>query len=635
MIGYVLLCTIILIILTAQIYYISTRKGQERTIYLLFSLLSAFVMIIAFIFEVTATDLNEARRALYMQYIGYTPFIFFFTFETFKACGYKIKKQYLILSTAYTALIFFLVFTNQKYGLYFDEIYLKQAVNGREVLAYTHTTLGMVLSSVIYLLIFVSVANIIAHYSTWSSVLKKQLNYFLFGIIISSIIQIMELANVADWTYHLTYFELSFVVIIYTFGIYKKSTFDIEPLAIDMAMQSMKNAIIVLDKDWTFVYANNAAKEKSNSLNNLLQGSSIDDVENLPDSVKMPHDEGVYEDSYIECNEKVHTRITVKNLVNKNKIIGYMLSFVDITEMKNSLIEAEKIAYTDPLVKVFNRRGFYKKLDELNKGELEKTSMLLVDIDHFKRVNDTYGHDVGDIVLVKLCEILSENVEKTSVVARYGGEEFIVAITNNSLDYSLKKAEEIRKIVERYNFEIAGKVTVSIGVSMYEIGSEIDEVIKRADEALYKAKEASRNAVFYYDIDNKIKPYSNVEISDTTKGSFNELYKFMQAIPFKTIVWDLNRKFICASHEFINMLKTDFETYSKNPKMFNAKEQDGGLISEDIIFKYIRNLKEGQIVEKNWKYVDAEKNIVPTKVSIAKVNYLGQLIIVAYVEDLR
>ncbi len=168
------------------------------------------------------------------------------------------------------------------------------------------------------------------------------------------------------------------------------------------------------------------------------------------------------------------------------------------------------IASYDPLTGILNRRGLHKKIDEIGEDSLQnKASLIVLDIDYFKQVNDKYGHNAGDEVLKNIAKIISDCVSEDDLVARFGGEEFIVLARLN-IDEMLELAEKIRFAVEKYKFHIKRKVTVSIGVIEYRKGDARLTTFEKADRALYTAKESGRNRIFYYDQElNNIVQYTN------------------------------------------------------------------------------------------------------------------------------
>jgi diguanylate cyclase (GGDEF)-like protein len=160
--------------------------------------------------------------------------------------------------------------------------------------------------------------------------------------------------------------------------------------------------------------------------------------------------------------------------------------------------QAEKMAETDPLTNIYNRRKFSRLLDqEIQRIERygRPLSIVLVDIDHFKRVNDTYGHDTGDFVLRKITELIRENARISDILARYGGEEFVIILPETDIEGASKQIERMRKIIEKTSFDGVGNLTISAGITSYTGGDSCQSMITRADKALYLAKEEGRNRV--------------------------------------------------------------------------------------------------------------------------------------------
>jgi two-component system cell cycle response regulator len=163
-----------------------------------------------------------------------------------------------------------------------------------------------------------------------------------------------------------------------------------------------------------------------------------------------------------------------------------------------------EMAITDQLTGLHNRRYMSRHLDNLvaNAYKTDKPlAFLIMDIDHFKSVNDTYGHDIGDEVLREFASRISANVRGIDLACRYGGEEFVVVMPDTDFDFAMTVAERLRKGVEEKAFEISrdpGKlgVTISIGIASSEKeGDTAEALLHRADQALYRAKREGRNRV--------------------------------------------------------------------------------------------------------------------------------------------
>lgn len=197
------------------------------------------------------------------------------------------------------------------------------------------------------------------------------------------------------------------------------------------------------------------------------------------------------------------TKELEKNLIKKEYIVFILLIlffslliFVRIILKENKLYK--KLSQIDVLSGLFNRRFMINRIEEeISKYNRTETpfSILLIDIDYFKEVNDQYGHQKGDLVIKKISKLMNEYSRKTDICARWGGEEFIILATNTNLMGAWELAETLRQVVEKNNFEIKIPLTISIGISTYIQGQAQEMVLKSADEKLYKAKENGRNRV--------------------------------------------------------------------------------------------------------------------------------------------
>ncbi len=158
----------------------------------------------------------------------------------------------------------------------------------------------------------------------------------------------------------------------------------------------------------------------------------------------------------------------------------------------------ENFAAYDNLTKAHSRRYFIEYLsNEISRTERKNTPFCLImfDVDHFKNINDTYGHSTGDEVLKTLISIVQKDLRKSDVLSRIGGEEFTILLPETKIKEAVYTAERARKAVENYIFKDIGKVTVSFGVTAYQEGDIIDDMLKRSDTALYLAKNGGRNRV--------------------------------------------------------------------------------------------------------------------------------------------
>jgi diguanylate cyclase (GGDEF)-like protein/PAS domain S-box-containing protein len=188
--------------------------------------------------------------------------------------------------------------------------------------------------------------------------------------------------------------------------------------------------------------------------------------------------------------------VIVRN--DKNEIINFVGYLSDITEIKEREIELKVLARTDQLTKIYNRVYLDEVLYNQHyryKRNKEVCSIILIDIDYFKEVNDKYGHIVGDKVLIEFAQLLEESVRDSDIVGRWGGEEFLIVLPHTIQSEAKVLAEKLRKKIETHRFDVVVHKTASFGVCSFSDEISIEKLIDKADIALYEAKKSGRNKV--------------------------------------------------------------------------------------------------------------------------------------------
>jgi diguanylate cyclase len=222
------------------------------------------------------------------------------------------------------------------------------------------------------------------------------------------------------------------------------------------------------------------------------------------DSLSGELGEGISEDRVrsIVANLLVET----KNVAEKGRTLEDKLTRAsgEVAELRQNLEVVRREALTDPLTGIPNRKLFESRLREAARNAVETgepMSLLMLDIDHFKRFNDNYGHQLGDQVLRLVAKTLADGVKGRDTPARYGGEEFVIVLPQTRLENAVTVAEQIRrtmvrhKVVRKDTGEEYGVIALSVGASIYRPGEDLGELIRRADAALYHAKHTGRNRV--------------------------------------------------------------------------------------------------------------------------------------------
>ena len=220
---------------------------------------------------------------------------------------------------------------------------------------------------------------------------------------------------------------------------------------------------------------------KLDELNNILSLIKQQKFSELPKVTKPNCEFDIYKNNLINVGQKIKTYISL---------------------LSQKVEEYSDKAYKDGLTNIFNRRFLEEKADELfTKFNINHTpvGIIMLDIDNFKKINDTYGHNIGDLVLINLAKTISNEIRKEDFFIRYGGEEFVLVLPNSNIESTFKIAEKIRKDIESLKINIGSKqlsFTISLGITEIIPSDEnLFDAINRADKNLYKAKNNGKNKV--------------------------------------------------------------------------------------------------------------------------------------------
>ena len=255
-----------------------------------------------------------------------------------------------------------------------------------------------------------------------------------------------------------------------------------------------------MDEDYNTVYM----KMKTHNIRHIpvMNGDKLEGIVSIRDLIHFYQNK--LETSFWEAREELEELKRFEKLSSNDKIEKL---FEEINKYK-------ELSLIDHLTGLYNKRYFQTRINEeitRAKRYNMKLSLIFCDIDHFKRINDSYGHQCGDEVLREIAKILTGEMEdlniiyrlrKSDIIARYGGEEFVIILTDTSKEGASLAAERIRKVIEKHKFRLRGedvKITMSFGVAEFsENAADISAIIKNADYAMYKAKESGRNRVELY-----------------------------------------------------------------------------------------------------------------------------------------
>lgn len=269
-----------------------------------------------------------------------------------------------------------------------------------------------------------------------------------------------------------------------------------------------KDADIVLSEKDNFKYSSLSEIDYLNSIkDDLISKESksfeyqVDGKEHILNTKYIPE-----LDLYLLVEAKTEDFLVhVKDIFYFNLIISLFISFFIIITLvyliKNYNKKLEHLADYDMLTSLNNRRSFKSKLSRqisIHQRNKNSLSLVFIDIDDFKTINDNFGHEVGDKVLIRISNILKSSVRKSDLVARWGGEEFIIVFINSTLEDSIVSIEKIKGLIQSDYLltELAGSdITASFGVTQLKEKDSIDSIINRADQAMYRSKRTGKNKI--------------------------------------------------------------------------------------------------------------------------------------------
>lgn len=348
-------------------------------------------------------------------------------------------------------------------------------------------------------------------------------SFFMYGIFAGIVVPEgpILMASVVNYTFFYEYFGapvqifrafcafLSAVSAITLFKVLREET-EIDMLKFFSAVEHSGDSVIITDREGVIEYVNPRFEE----LTGFRKKEAIGKNPNIVKSGVRPID--FYRDTlwptilsgktfrdYMVNKKKngelYHEYKAIASIRDKHSNISHFVSTgKDVTE--HMLIEEklEKLSETDRLTGLANRLKFDESLlSSIDRAKRYKAglSVIMFDIDHFKKINDTYGHLCGDDVLKIIAKIGKESIRKSDFIARWGGEEFIILQPDIPANEAQTLAERLRQAIESHNFEKAGRITASFGVTHFKEDDTDESFIKRVDDALYLAKENGKNRV--------------------------------------------------------------------------------------------------------------------------------------------
>jgi len=342
-----------------------------------------------------------------------------------------------------------------------------------------------------------------------SSLFRRQALIMVLSSLLPFLGYFVYLGGLSPWGLDITPITLGVTCALLYYGIFHCGIFDLSPMARNLIFNSMRDAVLILDPQDRLLDFNPAAKSLLPVLSKKNLGMAVAPMLNeMPALAKavanaQDREEICLNDLDGRCYEVETLPLFSVPANPASRRVGRAVILADVSAHVRLREELRSRAETDPLTGAANRRRFHQALEvecmRFSRNKLP-VSVMMIDLDEFKEVNDRYGHPVGDTVLRTVAQLLLLSLRKTDLLARFGGEEFAVLLPETSLAGALLIAERVRETIDQKPILAEGcllEVSISIGVASHLEESEAlpEALLKKADLALYRAKALGRNRV--------------------------------------------------------------------------------------------------------------------------------------------
>lgn len=477
--------------------YAIANHSSDRSFFLIFAAICTFLYTAGYLLEIISATLEGAFMGVRMEKMG-TPMLVVFNYlfirDVYGEKRFTFRRNCLLF-----ALPVFNLFTAQAYPLvrlhytnieYFYNGYFANCQGYPGPMSYIATAYNFVL-------VFFSLRRILKHLKEGSRLQKRQSLCLLASLLIPLLVNIYHTISYNYLRPDLNPFAVSVSLALLLYSVRTQNLLNVVPLARAQVIESMADAFIVCGKDFSYLDANRAAKELFPELKTLNPGEPMNQVKQFESESEL----------CLQINGEIRFyKVTQTHIRQSSKDSGICIVFHDITEKETLLKDLYGRATFDPLLHIYNRAAFFDLAGfMLNTDEAKKRSyaLLMIDLDHFKLVNDTYGHPCGDTVLETIAAMVKNHFQKEDIVGRYGGEEIVVLLEDITVGQTFDTVNKLLETIENRTIfcqENTIRITVSIGMAYSPAGSDhfLEEMINQADLALYEAKNGGRNRACLY-----------------------------------------------------------------------------------------------------------------------------------------
>ncbi len=465
----------------------------------------------SYLFELLSTTLKSTWFWLRAEYV-FLPFIPAFTLLMCCAyVGYRPKRWMYVILFAIPLSTVIMQHTNELHHLYYTSLHLSTDTPF-PVSRIEHGPYFYVHSIYLYVCLAIGVLLLLNQARQVRLRFRLQILTMVAGLLTPVIASLFYVSGQSMYGIDLGPVFISVSFIFHSIALFRYRMFNVAPIARDIVFESMTDGVLVINENDVVVDYNHAMKELMLGVTSNLIGRSMEDIlQDRPELIEMF--EAGQDCEHIGWYENVRYcyRIRFSPVFGKNsEQVGRIIHVSDITEQANLQDQLQYLADTDGHTRLFNKTAFmYRAQQELDRiarrgGHL---SMIMFDIDEFKQVNDTFGHEAGDVALLYLAEAVREYADDYMLAGRYGGDEFVLCMPGSDLDAACELAEKLRRHITDGEIAVDHErlcITSSFGVTSVYIAPGEQEIsipllIRQADQALYASKRSGRNRVQVYE----------------------------------------------------------------------------------------------------------------------------------------
>lgn len=503
------------IISTLLAIYVISRKNKARPLYYFSGLMFSTALYgFSYFAEIIMPDLSSAVLALKFEYVGLTflPFFWiclawFYDSESSENDLKILEKQHIIFIIP--IVLIFVVWTNSYHHLVYENILLRPDVSDipLTLLKLSRGPLFWVINGILNLSALTGIIKMIYNIFHKKGDFHGQFALMLLVALFPFVAHVLLLLRMIPLNLDIVPISFALWGLLIFLSMIKIKLFNLLPIAQSMVLNAMEDGVLVVDLRNRIIECNHSARKYFFKEDNFSLGKPLNVLnEQLHRAINNEQKTSEIMLKAVDGYDYIF-KITKSEIEHKlYGILSFLYILQDITQMQTYMNKLEKLASFDDLTGIFNRRHFITiaRMEQIqtdrNQGYF---SLVILDLDHFKSINDEYGHSCGDMVLQIISKQIQKNMRSDSFCGRYGGEEFVILLPRTTSTQAGVTIERLRKIIEETAVLFEDKIihiTASFGIANYVAGCNmsLDMCLNMADQAMYWAKEKGRNRICHY-----------------------------------------------------------------------------------------------------------------------------------------